>query len=92
MRQSLGLRRRESSSEEPTHCIELEVSSSVDHEEPAIEVREEVLAEEPVIRKSGRVTDYYGEKVSVAKDGLEEPATVTEALTSINRRPSGRKP
>lgn len=78
---------KESSTDEPTHVIELEVSSSVDHEEPVNEEVEEVIPDEPqpVIRRSVRPRlrpDYYGEKVSVAKDELEEPTTVTEALTS----------
>ena len=76
---------KESSLEEPIHYIELEVSSSVDNEEPAVEASEEVIPEQPAIRKSDRHRqrpDYYGERVSVAKDGLEEPATVIEALSS----------
>ena len=49
--------------EEPIHYIELEVSSSVDNEEPTVEVSEEVIPEQPVIRKSDRHRqrpDYYG--------------------------------
>ena len=82
------------SSSEPARYIELEVSSSVDEseepgtvepEEPDTEASREAVVEEPVIRRSGRVRhrpDYYGESVSIAKDGLEEPTTVSEALTS----------
>lgn len=51
--------------------------------------------EEPVVRRSGRIRhrlDYYMERVSLAKDHLEEPVTVTEALKIIvSKEPIGRK-
>ena len=81
---------KEPNAVEPIQYVELEVSSSTEEpEEDTAVSREEAVSdrnvEEPVTRRSGRIRqkpDYYVERVSITKHGLEEPTSVKEALAS----------
>ena len=88
---------KEPNAVEPIRYVELEVSSSTEEpEEDTAVSREEAVSdrsvEEPATRRSSRIwqkPDYYVERVSITKHGLEEPTTVKEALASQQKANSG---
>ena len=86
-----GIEKETSSLQEENHYVTIECLSNeepVDEDtgEPSQSINEEPA--EPVLRRSARErqpTDFYGARVNIASEVVNEPASMTEALASPDK-------